>query len=138
MRCLRMKIRSSKLKQSLPQSQSPVRISRQKSSSELSTLHLVPENNLQQTTPSSSKARANKPFPPSSGSQDSKPFLPPENMGSGKLFPPFQKLAIGKPFAPFQDGNNNQTVETKRSESLNETEFVNLRNLPWIFSTKVL
>ena len=135
MRCLTMKKRSSKLKQSLSQSHSPLRISRQKISSELSTLHLVPKTTFSKQLQAAKKHRANKPFLPSSGSQDSQPFLPTENMGSGKLFPPFQNLAIGKPFAPFQDGNNNQTVETKRSESLNETEFVNLRNLPRISST---
>ena len=90
------------------------------SSLESSTLHFVPGSNLQPAKkqvpqvdfPSFSMAR--KPFPPITF----KPSHPTENMFPGKLFPPFQN---------FEDGNNNPTVETKKSESFSETQLVDAK-----------
>ena len=104
-----------------------------------STMDSVPESNFQQTnqnsfqvsSPSISTAQASKPFPPSSEMQDLvtfKPFPPTGSLGPGKLFLPFQNFTIGEPFVPSQDGNNNPTVETKRSESINQTESVKAKN----------
>ena len=104
-----------------------------------STMESVPESNYQQTNQNSPQvsslcnpnAQERKPFPPSIVTQDLvtfKPFPPTGSLGPGKLFLPFQNFTIGEPFVPSQDGNNNPTVDNERSESINQTESVNVEN----------
>ena len=57
-----------------------------------------------------------------------KSFHPTGSIGPGKLFPPYHNFTIGEPFVLSQDGNNNPTVVTRISESINQTEFVNVNN----------
>ena len=114
-----------------------------------STTDLVPESNFQQTnqnsfqvsSPSISTLQASKPFPPSSEMQDLvtfTPFHPTGSFGPGKLFPPYHNFTIGEPFVLSQDGNNNPTVETKKSESKIKLSLRMLRILQEMPSTMVL
>jgi hypothetical protein len=104
-----------------------------------STMNSAPESNFQQTnqnssqvsSPSCPNAQTRKTFPPASVTQDLatfKPFPPNRSFGPGKLFPPFQNFTIGESPEPSQDGNNNPPVDTERSESINQTESVNVKN----------